>query len=1333
MEPSSDACVRCGAALGRAATAGLCAACVLEELLPSAESQAVDGTHPLTLDTPVLQRFGSYELLEEIGRGGMGVIYKARQAGLERLVALKMLLAGEFADAKARDRLLREARIASRLNHPNIVTIFEVGERDGRPFFAMEFVAGPNLAQLNRSGLVAVTTAVRYMARLARAVHYAHQHGVIHRDLKPANVLIGPDDEPKLTDFGLTKSLVDPTRTMESAGSPNFMAPEQADSSLGTTGTQTDVFGLGAILYWLLTGRPPAVGETLTETLRSVVACEPVAPRTLRPGLPVDLETITLKCLEKEGGRRYASALEVAEELERWTRHEPIQARPIQPGERLSKWVRRRPIVAGLVMGCVVLLLAGVLATSWQWRQAERERAAIAARDYTTSLTLASQRLAEGDYLAARRLLMGQPESRRGWEWGRLVAEAHPALLEMDVLTNAPTAGGLDSAGLALSGDGRWIAAVAAGYLEVLDVRERRTVLRLGSEPRPRQRVASCDFSPDSSLLVMAGPGPGFTVWSTGDWQMLRRFGTDRTNSSSARFSPDGRRVVTTASSSVVEVWDPQSGEHIRSLGSVPRTVYDARFSPDGTRILLPGPSGYEPLPVWDAKSGDVVATIPLPGSTYRFVMPAPDGRFYATLNDEGVGSLWEVGGLQPIFQTPAEGSEVVAVIPSSGGTHLAAIRGEPMQVRFWEVGSGRSLPIWSGRLGGVEVSQDGDRLVSGAGEKVVRLWDWNSGQPLAQLPTGIDAFGLKAGTAQEGRVAAALLVPFQGTPSVRVWTLPKPDRLLSPTFPAARAALSPDGRHVALFHMAGQVTLWDAGTGRMERTLHGHFRWVTDGVWGADGQTLFTASADQTVRRWNAASGEQERVYRGAENPLWTMAASRDGRVVVAADSHAYLHVWDGLSGEYRRLGQNHTNGFAVCVALSPDGRWLLAAGRPAGSAVWDLRLGTKVVDLDGLLGGAPQNILAGAFSPDGRRLAVGGFGATPGLLEVGTWKVIRARVQGEGGLAYLFSPDSQRLFIGAGNSSIAWIGSTGIDVYDGVTGEPIVRMPRIPGWTPSVGITADGRRMIRSVMDNSKPIHGVDLWDAFPWRDADFAGAVGEPFSARVARFAEERHRERLAGAVPPSAREELPQERRSAWRTRDPGTPSACLDLTSAYNGHLETGWVPHDFFESFEGDGVPVPQGVVELAGVTWDVRGVVSVGRTLSTPYIKWLAGREVKGIPVGRRCRELHFLHGCLFSPEGEGSAGDYVLTYSDGTTELLPLRFGQDIGDLEAGHPKATCTNGQVAWEGWDPQGRNGRRRLRLYRRTWENPHPDKEILSFDLRAVGGGAVPFVVAVTVE
>jgi serine/threonine protein kinase len=361
-------CPRCGLPISRPLGGGECPACLFGEALAGLDQTNVN-------EAPgEAQWVGDYELLEEIGRGGMGVMYKARQHGLDRIVAVKMLLLGEFADAEARRKLLREAKVAARLSHRNIITIHEVGEDNGRSFFAMEYVAGRNLSEITRDGLLPLATATRYVEQLARAVHYAHQNGIVHRDIKPANVLISLDDEPKLGDFGLTKSLQDHSQTIESAGSPNFMAPEQADSKLGRTGPHSDIFGLGGILYYLLTGRPPFLGESLSETLHAVLEEEPVSPRVLRPGLPVDLETICLKCLDKNPSNRYMSALAVAEELSRWRRHEPILARPASVVQRGVKWVRRRPLVAALSLTALALLVLGASGIAWQWQRAETAR-----------------------------------------------------------------------------------------------------------------------------------------------------------------------------------------------------------------------------------------------------------------------------------------------------------------------------------------------------------------------------------------------------------------------------------------------------------------------------------------------------------------------------------------------------------------------------------------------------------------------------------------------------------------------------------------------------------------------------------------------------------------------------------------------------------------------------------------------------------------------------------------------------------------------------------------------------------------------------------------------
>jgi serine/threonine-protein kinase len=347
-----------------------------------------------------------YELLGELGRGGMGVVYKARQRGLGRLVALKVMQASGLVGREVPLRFHDEARAAARLQHPNIVTIHEVGELEGRPYFSLELAEGGSLDRKLAGQPQPAGAAAELVETLARAIHFAHQHGIVHRDLKPANVLLtgsrgrfdGTDGTagtdgihpshpshlshqvvPKITDFGLARNLDDAGRTASGAilGTPSYMAPEQAEGRARESGPPCDVYALGAILYEMLTGRPPFRGTTTLETLEQVRSQEPVPPRRLQPGVPRDLETICLKCLRKEPDKRYASAEELAGDLQRVRRGEPIQARPVGLPERLWRWCRRNPTVAGLSAAVVAALLAGTV-TAWFFalHSAEQARAA---------------------------------------------------------------------------------------------------------------------------------------------------------------------------------------------------------------------------------------------------------------------------------------------------------------------------------------------------------------------------------------------------------------------------------------------------------------------------------------------------------------------------------------------------------------------------------------------------------------------------------------------------------------------------------------------------------------------------------------------------------------------------------------------------------------------------------------------------------------------------------------------------------------------------------------------------------------------------------------------
>src|SRR2546428_786084 len=347
MTTAKRVCAQCGATVFADAPQGVCSACLFRTGLASFDNENDEAFEPTI--ARMLKDFGDYELLEEIGRGGQGVVYRTRQKSLNRIVALKVIGLSHWATEAHVKRFRLEAEAAASLEHPCIVPIYEVGERGGACYFSMGLVEGGQLDAVAKREPIPIRHAAELIAKLARTVHYAHEHGILHRDIKPGNILLDAKGEPHLTDFGLarlveTESTV--TGTMEVLGTPSYMAPEQAVGNNARVASATDIYGLGAVLYQLLTGHPPFAGGTTYETVRLVLDTEPRQPRLLNPKIDRDLNTICLKCLEKDPKRRYASALALAEDLDRWLKHEPIRARRTGIFTRGKKWLRRNPSIA---------------------------------------------------------------------------------------------------------------------------------------------------------------------------------------------------------------------------------------------------------------------------------------------------------------------------------------------------------------------------------------------------------------------------------------------------------------------------------------------------------------------------------------------------------------------------------------------------------------------------------------------------------------------------------------------------------------------------------------------------------------------------------------------------------------------------------------------------------------------------------------------------------------------------------------------------------------------------------------------------------------------------
>src|SRR5437588_12319393 len=374
-------CRKCGAKIFSDAPKGLCTACVLETALgifPDAvagldssagsldelsydNAKPTSGVKEAVRAATMLGELGDYELLEEVGRGGQGVVFRARQKSLNRTVALKVISLGQWASKTHLKRFRLEAKAAARLEHPGIVPIYEVGERDGSCYFSMKFVEGGQLDEVVRRTPMPIRQAVELIAKVARTVHYAHEHLILHRDIKPGNILLDAKGEPHLTDFGLARlveSESSVTQTLDVLGTPSYMAPEQAVGNNAAVSSATDVYGLGAVLYQLLTGQPPFAGGATYETIKLLLDTEPRPPRLLNPKVDRDLSTICLKCLEKDPQRRYPSALTLAEDLERWLRREPIRARRSGLVSRGNKWLQRKPATAVSVASLAALLVA---------------------------------------------------------------------------------------------------------------------------------------------------------------------------------------------------------------------------------------------------------------------------------------------------------------------------------------------------------------------------------------------------------------------------------------------------------------------------------------------------------------------------------------------------------------------------------------------------------------------------------------------------------------------------------------------------------------------------------------------------------------------------------------------------------------------------------------------------------------------------------------------------------------------------------------------------------------------------------------------------------------